>query len=50
MEIADGQSEVIERGRRVAVVGLLAGQNEGQCHSVTRLPLSWSDDQTTAMK
>jgi len=41
---------VIERGRRVAVVGLLAGQNEGQCDSVKRLPLSWSDDQTTAMK
>jgi hypothetical protein len=28
--VADRQREVIERGRRVAVVGLLAGQNEGQ--------------------
>ena len=37
---ADCQSEVIERGRSVAVVGLLAGQIEGQCDSVTRLPLS----------
>jgi hypothetical protein len=40
VEIADGQSEVIERGRRVAVVGLLADQNEGRCDSVKRLPLS----------
>ena len=39
---ADCQSEVIERGQRVAVFGLESGQTGRQEGLVARLPLSWA--------
>jgi hypothetical protein len=40
MQVADRHGEVIERGQRVTILGLKAGQSTRKCDSLERLPLS----------